>query len=222
MQLTHDAKWSSPYLKGWDAQGSNFSQLLRGACPEKALPSRECPRCEERERAGVCPAPATIADLLALTPRVHVLCIKEECARHVGGYWPVAVKERMRALDVRHFNVEVARAAGRSLSCAFGLTAPGGCKGPRRVSRDEVANVRKRILPLLGHLHAVTLAAKEGHQMVAVLESDLKPLAANKLTLSEVHSLGRELRRRPFDLVRSASKAQRPTPACAPLAPNIC
>ena len=47
-------------------------------------------------------------------------------------------------------------------------------------------------------------------------------LAANMLTLSEVHSLGRELRRRPFDLVRSASKAQRPTPACAPLAPNIC
>ncbi|KAL3893002.1 MAG: hypothetical protein SGPRY_014571, partial [Prymnesium sp.] len=154
-------KWISPYLLGWDEPHSNFSSLLRAACPPDALPSPSCPRCEERSRAGVCPPPGTLADLLSLFPRCHVICIEGDCARHVGGYWPPQVKERMRALRVERINQGLSRVAGSWLASALGIAgAEEGARGGGRAVEPALAEPRGRVLALLGHLHAIELAAR--------------------------------------------------------------
>ena len=180
-------KWASPYLSGWDDPGSNFSSLARGTCPDPTQPSQVCPRCEERARAGVCPPPGTLADLLENFPRVNVLCLEADCARHTGGYWPSAIKQRMRALDVRTINTEVSRVAGHSLATAFGMAGTAAGSQTLPTAADEAfTEPKRRTLALLSHLHAVHLAVQEGLESVVVMESDLKPLVANSLKMEEV------------------------------------
>ena len=221
MPANPPGKWVSPYLVGWDRPGANFSALDRGACPEGSRPSANCPRCEERERAGVCPAPGTLGSLIALFPRIYVLCVGGDCARHVGGYWPSAVRDRMRVLDVSALNKQLARVAGPSLAPHLGL-------GEQKYEGSLMYAQRKRVLPLLSHLHAVHLAARDSLDSVAVMEGDMRPIVNNALKPAEVQQLAMELRGGPWDVLRPSgyfnrafprgtSKDKAPTclPACA-------
>ena len=89
----YERRWHSPYYwDGWDAPGSNLTSLPRGKCPTGSPPSIECPRCQENPRAGACPEPGPMADLMRLFPRVLIICGGFECARHAGGYWPQDVQ----------------------------------------------------------------------------------------------------------------------------------
>ena len=89
----YERRWHSPYYwDGWDAPGSNLTSISRGKCPTGSPPSIECPRCQENPRAGACPEPGPMADLMRLFPRVLIICGGFECARHAGGYWPQDVQ----------------------------------------------------------------------------------------------------------------------------------
>ena len=92
----YERRWHSPYYwDGWDAPGSNLTSLTRGQCPAGSPPSIVCPRCQENPRAGACPEPGPMADLMRLFPRVLIICGGFECARHAGGYWPQDVQVRI-------------------------------------------------------------------------------------------------------------------------------
>ena len=123
--------------------------------------------------------------------------MNNECARHTGGYWPPDVQRALlRPLDVRSANAEIARVAGPVVGAMLGLTS---AKAPS----DEAAIVRrKRILPLLGHMHAVHLAAEENVTGVVVMESDLKPLAQHALTAAQVAELRATLSARRWSVLR--------------------
>ena len=198
-------KWISPYLAGWESLGSNFSNLDRGVCPKGATVSAVCPRCEERERAGVCPAPGTLGDVLSIFPRMYVLCVGGDCARHVGGYWPRSVSDRMRVIDIVALNVRLSHIAGQSLSPHLGI-------GGQTPGNLELYAARKRVLPLLAHLHAVHLAAREGVRGVVVLEGDIRPVPNNALSLNEVQQLRSGLTVHTWDVLRPSGYFNRAFP----------
>ena len=198
----YERRWHSPYYwDGWDAPGSNLTSLTRGKCPAGAPPSIECPRCQENPRAGACPEPGPMADLMRLFPRVLIICGGFECARHAGGYWPQDVQARIRLVRFEPVNLRLAAELGQGLSLELGI-GPALAGAPPRLSAAWQAATQKRLLPLAAHLHAVALAAEEGVDRVMILESDLKPLVANRLPPAQLAELSQTLRTRPWQIFR--------------------
>lgn len=202
MAKKYERKWHSPYYwDGWDEPGSNLSTISRGACPSGAPPSLNCPRCQENPRAGPCPDPAPMAEVMRLFPRVLIICGGFECARHAGGYWPRDVQARIQLVRFEPVNQMLASEVGRSLSVELGI-GPTLASDRPRLSAGTQALLRTRVLPLAAHLHAVGLAAQEGVGRVMVLESDMHPIASNALPRPQLDALARVLDNRPWEIFR--------------------
>ena len=87
MAKKYERKWHSPYYwDGWDEPGSNLSTISRGACPSGAPPSLNCPRCQENPRAGPCPDPAPMAEVMRLFPRVLQGRVEGLCVFQLRGH----------------------------------------------------------------------------------------------------------------------------------------
>ena len=142
-----------------------------------------------------------MADLMRLFPRVLIICGGFECARHAGGYWPHDVQARIQLVRFEPINQRLAAEIGPDLSAELGI-APALSGGRLRLSAATRTMLQRRLLPLAAHLHAVSLAAAEGASRVMILESDLKPLAANRLPEAQLKALAQTLRTRPWQIFR--------------------
>lgn len=143
-----------------------------------------------------------MADLMRLFPRVLIICGGFECARHAGGYWPQDVQARIRLVRFEPVNRRLAAELGQGLSAELGIgPALAGAPPPRLGAVWQTAQ-QKRLLPLAAHLHAVALAAEEGASRVMILESDLKPLVANRLPPAQLAELSHTLRTRRWQILR--------------------
>ena len=98
-------------------------------------------------------------------------------------------------------NQRLAAELGQGLSAELGI-GPALTAAPPRLSAAWQTAQQRRILPLAAHLHAVALAAEEGASRVMILESDLKPLAANRLPPAQLSELAQALRTRRWQILR--------------------
>ena len=98
-------------------------------------------------------------------------------------------------------NQKLAAELGRALSAELGIGAALAGAPPRLGLAWQTAQ-QKRLLPFAAHLHAVALAAEEGVSSVMILESDLKPLAPNRLPPAQLTELSHTLRTRRWQIFR--------------------
>ena len=163
----------STYLLGWNASSWMATRLPRGNgsyCQRRSRlgwlygPTKTCPRCDEREGSGVCPAPGSLADFLRSFEHVFVMCEGHRCARHISGYWPLNVS--IKPFDTEDFNRMLAHQLSPPVAHALGL-AP-----QRAASRRAVPSATAhRLLVLLAHLTVVQEAARRGSRNILIMES---------------------------------------------------
>ena len=121
-------------------------------------------------------------------------------------YYPELLRShpqaRIRLVRFEPVNRRLAAELGQGLSAELGIgPALAGAPPPRLGAVWQTAQ-QKRLLPLAAHLHAVALAAEEGASRVMILESDLKPLVANRLPPAQLAELSHTLRTRRWQILR--------------------
>jgi hypothetical protein len=163
---------------------------------------------------------------MLLFDRIFVLCFRESCRRHEGGYWPPAVQQRVEVFRGERLDAQLAeevggRAAELLKIGRYALERHGQQAGrPADAADLRSAQVyrwslgsRHRLLALLASLQLGAVARQRGLSNFLLIEGDARPTTTEPPELNfrptslamsphEVNLLGDAMRSRDWSIIR--------------------
>lgn len=177
-----------------------------------------CHRCDHVAGAGVCPPAGTLANVMLLFERIFVLCFRESCRRHEGGYWPPEVQERVEVFRGEQLDEQLAEEVGGKAADLLKIGRYAFSQPSRMDQRSTLVyrsslGSRHRLLALLASLQLGVVARRRGLSNFLFIEGDVRPTTSEpaelhfrstKFSISpdEVKLLGDAMRSRTWSIIR--------------------